>query len=111
MERLRVAGFGRGEDVREVFVELEGDDLVIYEELSGPSAQVAFGEKNHGMTLRLAPQAASEVVSEIGFSGTEGSLWDHLADERYDLTDLACLCSRRGIPCAVEAGEAGGGRG
>ena len=111
MERLRVAGFERCGDVREVFVGLDGDDVVLYEEVSGPSAQVALGEKNRGMTVRLTPRAASEVMSEIGFSGEEGSLWDHLSDERYDLTDLVCLCSERGIPCVVEAGNPCGGRG
>lgn len=111
MERLRVARFEGAGDVREVFVGLEGDDVVICEEVSGPSAMVAFGEKSRGTTVRLAPQAVSEVVSEIGFSGADGSLWDHLASERYDLTDLACLCAERGIPCVVEAGNPCGDRG
>ena len=103
MERLRVEGFESAGDVREVFVGLDGDDVVLCEEVSGPSAQVAFGEKNHVLSVRLTPEAVSEVVAEIGFAGPEGSLWDYLADARYDLTDLACLCAGRGIPCTVGA--------
>lgn len=107
MERLRVASFEREGDVREVFVSADGDELVICEELSGPSSQIAFGEKNHRKTARLSSRAVSEVIAGIGFAGSDGGLWDYLADERRDLTDLVDLCEERGISCEVTVGSEG----
>lgn len=109
MDRFRVARFECEGDVREVFVSAEGDELVICEELSGPSAQVAFGEKSRVRAVRLSAHVVSKVMSEIGFAGSEDALWSYLSDERRDLADLVGLCRGWGIPCEVASCSEGCG--
>lgn len=98
MGEFEVARFERAGDVRRMSVAREGDGIVIREDLSGPSALIAYGDKERSLKVFLEPAALDALIERIGFSGGEGSLWSLLTHERHDLADLMDLCDNAGIP-------------
>lgn len=98
MGEFEVARFERAGDVRRMSVAREGGGIVLREDLSGPSTLIAYGDKERSLRIFLEPAALDALIERIGFSGGEGSLWDFLTRERYDLADLMDLCDRTGIP-------------
>lgn len=108
MDEVRVSRFEHAGDVREVSVGMDGGRVVVREEVSGPSARIAYGEERRLMSVFLSGEAVSRLLGEVGFAGGEGSLWDYLSSEGRSLVDLMDLCDERGIAYEFRSSGSGG---
>lgn len=98
MHEREVARFERSGDERRMLVGMTDDGIVVREELRGPSVVVAYGDESRSLRVSLGADAVSALLAELGFGGSEDSLWGYLASERHDIVDLMDLCDRKGIP-------------
>lgn len=104
MKLLEVARFEGAGDVRRVLTGVDGERFVVREELSGPSARIAYGEGNHSLTVTFEADAVSDLIARVGVAQGEESLWEHLAGRWHDVVDLMDLCDREGVPYALKEG-------
>ncbi|OUO33484.1 hypothetical protein B5F84_08525 [Olsenella sp. An290] len=102
MELREIARFAHAGDVRRMLVGLDGGSLVVREDVSGPSALVAYGEEEYRLRMVIGPDALSDLLARVGFSGEEG-LWAYLSDEGRGLVDLMDLCDGLGISYAFSS--------
>ena len=96
VHEFETARFEHAGDVRRMLLVEEGEKIVVVEELSGPSALVAYGREALTLRASFSPEALSALIARVGFTGAD-ALWGYLADERHDIVDLMDLCDRHGI--------------
>lgn len=97
MGQREVARFERSGDVRTVsLIEGEGS-LIVREDLSGPSALVAYGDEEHSLRMALSAESAARLLGALDGMG-EKPLGDYLAEEGHDIVDLMDLCDANGVP-------------
>ena len=102
MDEHEVARFERAGDVRVMSVAADGEKIVVREDLSGPSALLAYGERCRTLRVTLAGEAPAALLRQ-GFCGGVDSLWSYLTDERHDIVDLMDLCDGLGVPYAFSS--------
>lgn len=103
MGMCEVACFERAGDVRRMLVGVEAGNVVVRQDVSGPSTLVAFGDDERSLRVSLSPEAVSMLLREVGFVGWEEALWGYLSDEDRDIVDLMDLCDRLGVPYGFTA--------
>ncbi len=93
-----------GDERRMLVGEGAGNTLTIRQDVSGPSALLAYGEEERSMRMIFSPDAVAALVVRLGTSDVlEDSLWSYFSDEGRDLTDLMDLCDASGIPYSFAA--------
>lgn len=108
MGEREVARFECARDVRVMSLGEEEGRVVVREDLSGPSALVAYGDERRSLRVALGAGALSRLLEAIGACGEGDSLWGYLADEEHDIVDLMDLCDRMDIPYSFASlGSAG----
>lgn len=103
MQMTEVARFEVNGDVRRVLVGGEAGNIIIREDLSGPSVLVVFGDEERSLRMTLPAESLERLLGLVGFAGLEGSLWSLLSDERYGVVDLMDLCDREGVAYSFSA--------
>lgn len=107
VHEFETARFEHAGDVRRMLLVEEGEKIVVVEELSGPSALVAYGREALTLRASFSPEALSALIARVGFTGAD-ALWGYLADERHDIVDLMDLCDHHGVPYAFSSTASGG---
>lgn len=107
MREREIARFERAGDVRVMSVGATDGKVVVREDLSGPSAAIAYGEERRTLRVTLSSEAAAALL-RAGFCGGVDSLWSFLSDEAHDIVDLMDLCDELGVPYAFSASGPGG---
>ena len=97
MRRHEIARFERARDVRTVgTVERLDGSLEVREDVSGPSALIAYGDQVHGLRMTLSVTEQEKLTKLLVETG-RASLEDYLANEEFALIDLMDLCDAGGI--------------
>ncbi len=81
--------------------------LMVSEEVSGPSASVAYGEPSHKVRIVFAPAAVDELALLLG-NGAKAEeirvrLDSFFRGGRHALIDLMDLCDAKGVPYSYQA--------
>ena len=97
MEAREVARFEHAGDVRVMLLSTENGQTEVREDLSGPSAQFAYGEDERSLRVGLSDDSTQRLVAVIAAAGAGASLADYLANEAHDIMDLMDLCDRSAI--------------
>ena len=99
METHEIARFESAGDVRRMILQ-EGDGYVtVRQDVSGPSALIAYGEESRSLRATFAPEAVRGLLGIVGDAGRE-SLRAFLEDGEKDIVDLMDLCDARGVSYA-----------
>lgn len=97
MRRHEVARFERAGDVRTVgTVERTDGSLEIREDVSGPSAFIAYGDEVHGLRVTFTEVEQEKLTGLLVETG-RSSLEEYLANGEFALIDLMDLCDVAGI--------------
>lgn len=85
----------------------EDGSLMVSEEVSGPSASVAYGESAHKLRAIFSPGVIGDLVELLG-DGAAGDkagivLRAYFKDGRHALIDLMDLCDLRRVPYAYQS--------
>lgn len=86
----------------------EDGSLMVSEEVSGPSASVAYGESSHKVRVVFSPEAMDGLAQLLGNGAkAEGEIRTHLGSffqgGRHALIDLMDLCDAKGVPYSYQA--------
>lgn len=93
MQEVEVARFESAGDVRRVCMSWDEGRLVIREDVSGPSALVAYGEASRSLVVMLDKESAARLLACFG---GEKALRQQLSQPNFDVIDLMELCDREG---------------
>ena len=107
MEAVEVACFEGAGDVRRMSVARQEGFLVVSEDVSGPSALVAYGEDERSLRATFAPGEVDGLLGAVRSAGA-GSLEEYLSRRENDIVDLMDLCDGLGVPYAFSSEGPGG---
>lgn len=93
MQEVEVARFESAGDVRRVFMSWNEGCLTVREDVSGPSALVAYGEASRSLVVLFDKDSAARL---LGCLGGEKALRQQLSQSNFDVVDLMELCDREG---------------
>ena len=96
MEAFEVACFEGAGDVRRMSVGRQEGFLVVREDVSGPSALIAYGEDERSLRATFAPGEVDGLLGAVRSAGA-GSLEEYLSCRENDIVDLMDLCDARGV--------------
>lgn len=97
MGQREIARFESDGDVRTVSLIEDEGFLIVREDLSGPSALVAYGDEEHSLRMALSAESALRLLEVLDKMG-EKPLGDYLTEEGHDIVDLMDFCDANGVP-------------
>lgn len=104
----KVAVFRSADDESVRSVGVEGGSLVVSEVLSGPSALVAYGEREHVLRVVFSPEHRDELADALAREGGFASLEEFVSREENGVDRLMDVCDRAGVPYTfIAAGSSG----
>lgn len=107
MDWQEVAWHEVGDDLQVVMVAQGDDGIVVRQDVSGPLAQVAYGEPWRSLRVRLDGAATAALLEGRGLVG-RGGLWELLSSPEGGVLDLMDACDDAGIPYAFASMGPGG---
>lgn len=108
VRRHRIARFESAGDVRVMYVSEDEGSLVVGEDLSGPSAVVAYGGEERRLRMEFSVESVAQLLRVLDEMG-EMPLRGYLSDEGHDIVDLMDLCDANGVPYTYVGLGPGGG--